>query len=90
MKRQAQTTLHLKDARVVDAVVEIAGLDDVDNRFGDGMRRILDALQQRPQPVPVAFAVCVQEHQHVTIRVPRPCQSRSCQAHAILRYVLFS
>lgn len=54
------------------------------------MRRILDALQQRPQPVPVAFAVRVQEHQRVAIRVPRACQSRSCQAHAMLRYVRFS
>lgn len=87
---EAQTTLHLENARVVDAVVEIVGLDDVDNGLDDGMRCILDALQQRPQPVLIALAVCVQEHQHVASRVPGACQSRSCQAHAMLRYVLFS
>lgn len=81
--------LHLEDTRVVDAVVEVGGLDDVNNGLDDGVRGVLDSLQQWPQPVLVALAVGIQEHQNIASRVPRACQSRSCQAHTMLGHFLF-
>lgn len=77
--------INLKSGGVEHAVVEIGGLDDVNDGDDDGVGPVLDGLQQRPQPVRLALAVRVQEHDDVTggvagARQPRARQPDAAQA----------
>lgn len=87
--RQRQTTTKSDlEVNVAAVILEVSCFDHVNERCEDRSARVLDALQQWPQPVDDDLALRVEEHEHVASRDPRASQPRPRHAHADARRAL--
>lgn len=88
--RDRQNNYHESDleVNVAAVILEVSCFDHVNERREDRVGRVLDSLQQRPQPVDHDFALCVEEHERVANSSTRSRQPRPCHAHADARRAL--
>lgn len=73
------------EVNVAAVILEVFRFDHVNKGREDRVRCVLDALQQRPQPVDDDLALRVEEHEHVASRGARARQPRPRHAHADVR-----
>jgi len=57
---------HLEGLVAVGAVLEVAGIDDIDDGHQDACPGLLDPLQERLTPANIALAMGVQEDEHIS------------------------
>lgn len=76
------------EVNVAAVILEVSCFDHVNEGREDRVGRVLDAMQQRPQPVDDDLALRVEEHEHVAERDARARQPRPRHAHAGARRAL--